>query len=923
MNKSDPPPAFKIGILSTILAVSITDKATPRLDATDKLTSFLKKIDYTIAQYDGKIVSWLNEEIIIIFSSNNTSEKHVSRAYFCYQAISQIASRYNFTIKAFLNCAEIYTEGHICWGDAPRTSRDILYSSIILNDEDILFSESATHLLDDELIFKKASHLDVRHKLKLYVATQSKKKDPHYVFVGRKIEYELIEQSLMANHHTCVTGPAGIGKTSLVEHYLSTEEHTIIRCSFYENTYESLYQQIFDGVLDLLDIRSQRGTADKINAFKTCVSLTIEEIHFLEILYEEPYLQKSYLELGTHIFLKCLEKIAPKKNIFLFFDDVQWAIEEFEEFCSLTDTQNTPLRIISTSRTPPKGKENCYIINLKPLQKSEIRHVALELMPYDMITDNLINTIFKKTSGNPFYLKEIIRGFLIENKNFLYEDDAPLNLYDYTQLPLSLKNLISYQISLLSEEMRLILETCSCVGQRFSDQLIEEVLGNKTKESRTKLNILCEADFLKFSLRTNSYEFIHNLKEQNVYDSIPRAKRIAIHQKIANSLLITTENSVFPLLSRQLFHAEMWKEAYRCNLRDARIYIKNLEPRMAMEAIRRCMTCATEMHALKKIREIRLKLMLSKVYFIFGEVKSAQKFIIPVKDIFSNKDLLRFPKIWNEALNELTFFHWIAAEYDQALKIIDRAETEFSFMLNPATAGALNVRRIGIYSDIGRLEESTQRIESLLNQKQGNDFEDWTSVFPVQPVLYAIKSRNHAYMRQYDSFEFNALKALKLSSHETTTSSQIFTLCYVADGYIQFKNFPKATELLELAYSLMKNSQIYVLKSYIMSMMGYCEAAAGKSSGVGKISHAIYNAHIDGRLCRLPLFYLFLARSLSHVADRSGPKRHLVKGSKLAHKQGEEWVFNQISSYASNLKIQLDKPRINKKNVVNFSEYVA
>ena len=896
------PPVLKSDNLSSILVLNITGET--------KLNSITEqKIRNAIYNYDGKLLTWLNTEIIIIFSSNTISEKHASRAYFCYQSISQIAETYSFSTKAFLNCAHTHFDGSMCLDSLPQISRDIFYSDVAQYNENILFSESAIQLLENDFIFQPVHK---RKKLKLFTLRGTKNNMPESVFAGRKIEQELIHKSLLANYHTCICGPAGIGKTSLVEHSLKKTDYLIIHCSFYRNTYAGLYKQLFDELLSYIEPHGAEVSVPKIDILRTVVNITDEEKDFLSNLYDEVYLQKNHLHLGANLFLKCLSEIIPNRKICLFFDDIQWATEEFEEFCGLVI--NDYLRIISTSRTPPKNKENCVVVTLKPLLQDDILSIAQELIPYDMITQNLINTIFAETSGNPYYLREILKSL---------HTRMPLDNKDLTQLPLSLKNLIAHQLSLLSEELRLTLEICSCIQQRFSVGLIQNICGEDQYMIRDKLNRLCEADFLRFSMRTNSYEFIHSLKEKNVYDSIPKAQRIALHRRIVSSLEEQTGGKAYPLLSQQLFYAEMWRQSYQANLKDARLYIKNLAPRMAMEAIKRCMTSANKMHVLTKVRKIRLQLMLNTVYFIFGEVKSAQRLITPVKDLFLNKELLRYPQIWNAALNELTFFYWISAQYEQALNIIEQAETDFSFVLNSATSGALSTRRIGIYSDIGKLEESNREINLLVSSEQQDGFENWTSIFPVKSVLYALKSRNHAYMRQYDAFEANAFKALKLSSEQTASSTQILTLCYVADGYIHFQKFDRAQVLLDQAITLMNKAHIYVLKSYAMSMMGYCKAANGEEKGISDILNAIYDAQINGRLGRLPLFYLYLAKSLQHVAEKSGTKRYLTKGLKLAKAQGEEWICNQISTYANNMNIQLEKPKTSKENVINFFDYVT
>lgn len=912
-------PASQTEKFSSILVLNVIDKA-ELSENSEKRASFSKKIEQIISQYDGKIISWLNSEIIITFSSNHISEKHASRAYFCYQAINNIVDQYSLSAKAFLNSANICVDGAICWDSTPQTTRDVLLSVEYPKDKKILFSESSVQLLEGDLKFEEIYKRNKKQKLKFYSLENPEIKSPNFRFIGRAIESELIQKSLVENNHVCICGPAGIGKTGLVEHFLEKSNFFIIRYSFYKNNYGGLYRQLFDELLSLSNIANLNSTHDKFKALKYLTQPTEEEEIFLSQIYEDPYVYKNHSDTGVTLFVKCIDRIAPNKNICLYFDDIQWAFEEFEEFCNSIDSPT--LKIISTSRNIPRNKEKCVVINLKPLQQHDIKDIVQELIPYDMITQDLINSISQQTSGNPYYLKEMIKSFLRQQRDSDNEGRDVPALETNNQLPLSLKNLLKHQMDLLSEELKETLQIGSCIGQKFTISFIQKICGAEEAEVRNILNALCDADFLKFSMRTNSYEFIHSLKEKNVYESIPRANRISLHRRISDTLQNQRNANASPLLSQQLFNAEMWRAAYKENLRDSRLYIKNLEPRLAMEAITRCMTSAKKMNALKKVRSTRLRLMLNTVYFILGEIKSAQKFITPVKDLFSNKELLRYPEIWNAALNELTFFYWISAEYDLTLKIIDQAEREFSSVLNSATAGALIIRRIGVHSDIGKLKSSNEEIDKLLAIQQNSDFADWASIFPVRPVLLALKCRNHAYLKQFREFETHAVKALSLSINQDNPSTQIFTLCYVADGYIQLGNLIMAYSLLEEAIGLMNKSHIYVLKSYIISLMGYCEAASGMYTGISKISHAIYSAQIDGRLCRLPLFYFYMGKSLSHLSDK-GAKRYLVRGLKLAKTQKEEWVIQQIYLFADDMKIELEKPKDANRNIINLSKYIS
>jgi len=187
-------------------------------------------------------------------------------------------------------------------------------------------------------------------------------------------------------------------------------------------------------------------------------------------------------------------------------------------------------------------------INLENLTCEEVKTLLKELFGEDFKNlDKLAQLIYRKTVGNPLYIKQMI-NLLIDNKGIYYDSDIKSWCLDTgkareVNLPDTIADIINSKIDCLNPEVREFLEIASCVGSRFSLKLMNIISKNKIEHLEEKMEDLCRAGMIveafenSGSGKEEEFEFFHDRIYQNVYERIEPEKKEQLHYDIAMELL--------------------------------------------------------------------------------------------------------------------------------------------------------------------------------------------------------------------------------------------------------------------------------------------------------------------------------------------------------------------------------------------------
>jgi DNA-binding CsgD family transcriptional regulator/tetratricopeptide (TPR) repeat protein len=309
-------------------------------------------------------------------------------------------------------------------------------------------------------------------------------------------------------HVVLVSGEAGIGKTSLVNHF--TEAHR-----------DSL--RILWGACDSLFTPRPLGPLYDIA---------------LQLEGELPALLHSDAN-RLSIFSACLIELQRSPGI-VVFEDVHWADEATLDLIKFLGRriQLTQSLLILSYREDELGMGHPLRLVLGDLPRSVT--VRLTLLPLSQASvmelaratkhDEQADDLYAITGGNPFFVTEVLES-------------------GGASVPATVRDAVLARVARLSSEAREVLEAASVVPGRVEMNLLRSILS----PSADALGECVARGMLQTD--GNSFSFRHELSRRTVEDSLSLSRQQALHQKVLEVLRARGEDRV--QLSQLVHHAAL------------------------------------------------------------------------------------------------------------------------------------------------------------------------------------------------------------------------------------------------------------------------------------------------------------------------------------------------------------------------------
>ncbi|MES0359312.1 MAG: hypothetical protein ABUK20_00230, partial [Anaerolineales bacterium] len=260
------------------------------------------------------------------------------------------------------------------------------------------------------------------------------------------------------------------------------------------------------------------------------------------LTYDADNYRSSLFEALRQLF----HLITQKKDLIVFFDDVQWADEStLSAIAYLIERppfDNSALIILAArSEEYNPSLENFYsslrsssrlkVISLERFSLQDISTLSRYVLGYPL-TQELIKQLSNETGGNPFILLETLRA--------LQEKDARSTITSHPSFPMtkSVYSLIQNRIDRLSPLARETSEFAAVIGSEFDPQLI-------SLASQQNLSIISRG--------------IEELKQRQLIETTNRPTKIFgfrfIHEKIRETIMLETNPVRFRFLHEQIAQA--------------------------------------------------------------------------------------------------------------------------------------------------------------------------------------------------------------------------------------------------------------------------------------------------------------------------------------------------------------------------------
>src|ERR1041385_767885 len=302
-----------------------------------------------------------------------------------------------------------------------------------------------------------------------------------------------------------VYGEAGIGKTSLVEHFVN--EH---RRSW----------RIFQGACDSLFTPRPLGP-----------------LHDIAIQTEGILFALLNSESGREpIFSACLDELKSPSTM-MIFEDIHWADEATLDLLKYLGRRirQTSSLIVLTYRDDELSVDHPLRLLLGDLGSSQaLYRIAVPSLSKDAVqnmakgkqVDSL--ALHRLTNGNPFFVTEVLA---VESG-----------------IPETVRDAVLARTVRLSASARSLLEAAAVIGSRVEPWLLSKV----SNAEATSVEECIARGMLQ--MQGDYYAFRHELARQTIRESVSAPRKLTLHRKILEALkesAVTREN-----LARLAYHAE-------------------------------------------------------------------------------------------------------------------------------------------------------------------------------------------------------------------------------------------------------------------------------------------------------------------------------------------------------------------------------
>ena len=311
-----------------------------------------------------------------------------------------------------------------------------------------------------------------------------------------------------------ITGLAGIGKTVLVNEI----RRPIVRHNGYfiygkfdrltkDKPYSAIVNAFTGLILQLFSENEERITRWKgllNDALGNNGKIITDLIPELELLIgKQPWVQKLGIEQTKNRFNQVFRNFVAvfakeERPLAIFIDDLQWIDTASLDLIKLITNDPAAMHILfigafrhnEVNASHPlmlwadeieRANTAFNQITLQPLEMASINQLVADTLKCDPhATEPLSELVYRKTSGNPFFVKQILATlFDDEMLSFFVESGWRWNIDGITdmQMPDDVVDMMSAIILKLSQGSQDILRFASCIGNRFDAEPLAKISG--------------------------------------------------------------------------------------------------------------------------------------------------------------------------------------------------------------------------------------------------------------------------------------------------------------------------------------------------------------------------------------------------------------------------------------------------------------
>jgi DNA-binding winged helix-turn-helix (wHTH) protein/tetratricopeptide (TPR) repeat protein len=366
-----------------------------------------------------------------------------------------------------------------------------------------------------------------------------------------------------ARQFVLVTGDAGVGKTTLVEHFVAeaTSATPLLeasgRCLEHRGPAEP-YMPVLEALARLCRTPESKHVAATLSRLApTWLSEMPGLPDTVSLDVDEPAVG-ARPERMLREMAEALEALSTAVPVLLVLDDLHWADSSTLALLAHVARQSDPARLlmIGTARPVAGGPVDGLRRELRP--RGKCVELALPLLGLDDVqtyledrqpgAESLASVVHQRTDGNPLFIDCLLRwwvdtGVLDPQDGLWYarKDERVLA----RDVPDTLRELLEQDFERLTADEQRLLEAASVVGPDFSAAAVAAGLHLDVEGVEVRCADLARrAHFLRErgaeewpdGTVAAAFTFVHDLHRQVLYERIPAGQLARLHGDVAKRL---------------------------------------------------------------------------------------------------------------------------------------------------------------------------------------------------------------------------------------------------------------------------------------------------------------------------------------------------------------------------------------------------
>ncbi len=401
---------------------------------------------------------------------------------------------------------------------------------------------------------------------------------------GRKAELTVVSEALEGlaskkSQFLILEGAPGMGKSTLLESVRgSLAEKDTFRLVKVSGIRQEGYRPYYLSariVMSILDQWEDKGA-------QLLDSLSKEEIrllgrvlpHLVEI--EEEATGENDIELRHGIFntlTELLTRLLENSPLILLIDDLHFCDEATLHLLRVLVERREITVLVCGTSMEKLTKEDADAplqrflsihdsklairrISLQPIGSKDIARHLQAVFPGLSLPVGLEDELARVTQGNPFFLGEIVRKLIMDQKVALVGQQWTLEPLEDGYLPDSLQEIVAEKIVALDKESRDLLEHASTMGENVP---VSVLAGSTELEESKILEFLDRAEAMglismDFELNDETMRFLSKRVLEISYGAIEKERREELHERVGSYQEELFQKRLLPSASLLAYH---------------------------------------------------------------------------------------------------------------------------------------------------------------------------------------------------------------------------------------------------------------------------------------------------------------------------------------------------------------------------------